>query len=296
MQRWSSLLGAASLLAGCASLQGYEISYPDALAKAGFPSPVIEVAAGSHHAYLLVDTGAGTHTLARWFVDSAGLKSSPSRVKLRDSTGHLLAVDQVEAGLRLAGTDRSLTGIVADFPAEFAEHELAGLLSPQLLAPPGQSVVLDEVARRMRIESFDEALVETGASRIGEARICAEETAVRNRIYLVPVKVGAEIAMMELDSGANRTALRADSKAARSLSGRAAAGNTVGVTGTQLTSEVATTQVAFAGAATSLPVRIVPGDIAVCEADGLLGQDFLQHCVLVLGEDRIAARCAISAR
>jgi hypothetical protein len=146
------------------------------------------------------------------------------------------------------------------------------------------------------MEPFDEALAHTGASRIREARICSEETTVRNRIYLVPVTIGAEIAMVEIDSGANRTLLRADSKAARSLSGRTAAGNTVGVAGTQVASEVATALVAFAGASIALPVRVVPGNIAVCEGDGLLGQDFLQHCVLVLDDDRVAARCANPTR
>ncbi len=283
---------ALGLCVACShAMPGYRLGYQQDLVRNGFSSPVLEAALGGKPARLLVDTGAGVHTLTRWFANAASLHPTPVSSTARDSVGREVRLQRVETTLAVNGRAAEIALIVVDFPPVFEEHRIAGLLSPQLLAPASAAAVLDLRAGTLRFDSFEAAVRDTGAFELPSAKVCAEGSVKPNRLYAAPVSVGGRTVLIELDSGAAVTTLKSGSLAARALGKGEVQSRTMGVAGQEVVTERATADVAFAGATANIAVQIVPGDPAGCEGDGLLGQDVLAHCVLVLGETRLAAAC-----
>ena len=106
------------------------------------------------------DTGAGAHTLASWFVDAAGMAIDDSLVagvRALDAVGapvELRAVHE-ETGRLPDGNSLFLeSAIVTDFPPEFRQAEVGGLLNPQLLVGDGQAAVLDLQSSRASNRAF----------------------------------------------------------------------------------------------------------------------------------------------
>ncbi len=140
------------------------------------------------------DTGAGAHTLASWFVEAAGMAIDDSlvaRVQARDAVGAPVELRAVHEELGQLPDGNSLfleSAIVTDFPPEFRQAEVGGLLNPQLLAGDGQAAVLDLRVPELRFEPFNDAVRRLGARTVAndQVQICREADApIRNQVYAV---------------------------------------------------------------------------------------------------------------
>ncbi|HUG44411.1 MAG TPA: hypothetical protein VMN76_09240, partial [Acidobacteriota bacterium] len=147
-------------------------------------------------AWFMFDTGAGAHTLARWFVDAAGMATEDdllTGVQARDAAGQPVLLQAIRNAAGRLADGRSIvleSVIVADFPPKFQDEEVGGLLNPQLLASDGQAVVLDLRVPELRFERLDHAVRRIGARTLAqdEFQVCSEADApIPNLLYAVAV-------------------------------------------------------------------------------------------------------------
>jgi hypothetical protein len=282
-----------------APLRVIPIQYDAALTAAGFPSAVAHVNIRGQSAWLIIDTGAGVNTLASWFVDRAGIVSSVAESGATDSTGREvpLKVAHDVSGLLDNGSSLSLKEtIVADFPPIFEQHQLGGLLSPQLLASSENAAVLDLRRPELRFEPLDGAVARLRAEALvppDDASICVNrDSPFANRLFASPVVVGGTSASLLIDSGATSTILAPGSPAGLAIAPQSIpAGGANGVGGqTQSLRKARGVRVQVGGDArvTDFLVGAVsPG----CGGDGLLGMDLLRSCAIVLGEGESVLIC-----
>src|SRR5581483_5743528 len=268
----------AAILAGAGvahirAASDIELQYDEALTKIGFPNPLLRGRIRGTDAWFIVDTGAGVHTLAAWVVRAAGIPTEASGSTTTGSTG-ATSVVRAASGEVIRRTDRSditlRQAIVVDLPPVFEQQRIAGLLSPQLLAPAGDAAVLDMTAPRLSFRRDDAPNAPPAAG------VCVNRVA----------------GTLLVDTGATRTIVAAPSAIAKALSPRASDGATTQGVGGSATSmrQVSTASVIVGGASATLPLMI--GRAAPsCGADGLLGMDALRRCVLVLGESSFAIDC-----
>jgi hypothetical protein len=275
------------------------LSYVPALVAAGFPSAVIHLTVNGQSAWFLVDTGAGVHTWAAWFVDLAGLSARQSKTSALDSTGHevgLRLVHNVAATLDGGGQLAFDTAAVADFPPFFTDNHIGGLVSPQMLAGETQAAVLDLRVPDLRFEPFETAVTELGAQVLRPPtgpQVCHNtQSQFPSQLYAAPVMVNGVPAGLLVDSGATSTLLVPGSRAAREIGGRAVAGGrSQGVGGrTQTTKHASDVVVRFAGRVMTIDLTI-GGVPSTCGPDGLLGMDVLQKCAVILGRNALAEVC-----
>jgi hypothetical protein len=275
------------------------LSYVPALVAAGFPSAVIHLTVNGQSAWFLVDTGAGVHTWAAWFVDLAGLSARQSKTSALDSTGHeigLRIVRNVAATLDGGGQLVFDTAAVADFPPLFKDNQIGGLVSPQMLAGDTQAAVLDLRVPDLRFEPFETAVTQLGAQVLrlpAGPQVCHNtQSQFPSQLYAAPVTVNSVPASLLIDSGATSTVLVAGSRAAREIGDRAvASGRSEGVGGrTQTTKLASHVLVRFAGRVMTIDLTI-GGVPSACGPDGLLGMDVLQKCAVILGRSALAEVC-----
>ena len=191
-------------------------------------SPIVEGRLAGVPALFVLDTGAGTHTLASWLAKKAGLKTQRTELKVRDAAGRSVDLSLVH-GVRVAinglGVFTFPDAVVAEFPPFFEEEGIGGALSPQLLPPAGQAIV-DLPASRARLEG---AAVATRAARglplaLAEHGMagCTDLAApLANFFFQVPVVVDGEDLLLTLDTGAGRTGIHELSAAGPKLKPRA---------------------------------------------------------------------------
>src|SRR3954469_13300256 len=308
MRGTSRLLSALAVLsvtcAGChlrrpaAAIAGpttpIALRYDPTLAAAGFPSPLLRVTIGGRRVWFIIDTGAGVHTIASWLVNAAGLTTRQSKAVVTGSTGAEQPVRSIAPVRGRLDDGRTLSigeGIVVEFPPLFQEHEIGGLLSPQLLAG-GDAVVLDLIAPSMTIAPPAVAIARVGGAD-ASARVCHNaESQFRNRLYAVQVTAAGTPASLLVDSGATRTVAADRSLVASQLASQAVSGSqTQGVGGAVTrTRQIPGITLSVAGANTTVDLTL--GAVAgTCGQDGLLGMDALKHCVLVLGESAFGWSC-----
>ena len=194
---------------------------------------------GDRTAWFMFDTGAGTHGLARWFVEAAGLEIDDSLVvgvPVLDGTGAPVEVRAMQRQVGWLPDGDSLvieSAVVAEFAPYFQQAEVGGLLNPQLLAGDGQATVLDLRVPELRIEPWDDALHRVGASVVADnqIRICTDtDTPLSNQQYAVLVAARGSEAWLVLDTGAGRTKINAESALVRGLT-LEPGGEVMGVTG-----------------------------------------------------------------
>ena len=262
------------------------IRYEEALARRGFPSPVLRVTVNGVTGWVLVDTGAGIHTLAAWFVEKAGLVPDASltdRVGGRDASGErvfLRFLDDVR--LTLDGPQALSLGVsaVADFPAEFESARVAGLISPQSLLRDGERLILDLRSPSLRMEATGQR---ADADEPGDRMdACSARTAqVPSLLFAVQVAVEGRPARLLVDTGASATRLAGDASAAIGLP-RDAARDHLGVGGVREAMSVARGVPVRVGGLEQVVDVAIGGATAGCGGDGLLGIDVLRQCRLVL--------------
>ncbi len=275
------------------------IHYDQSLVAVGFPSPVLRVTIGHRSALFLIDTGAGVHTFASWFVDAAGLRAQEVNGSTTDSTGRVVPIRVVRAikgDLDDGEPIEFSEAAVANFPPLFEQHGLGGLLSPQLLANATELAELDLRTPELRIEPFNAPASSLGRPRLDTvdgANVCVNRDSVFvNRLYSIPVLLSGVPASLLVDSGATRTIVRPNSPAGRAIATRAIAGSGIqGVGGEAEPTRVAPdTQIKVAGTNRTIDLTVAAGS-SNCGADGLLGMDALRGCTLVLGTKTLAMEC-----
>jgi hypothetical protein len=299
------VLGVVGLLASCAGrIEPAPLVTPPTeatpLSEVGSLGIAARLAFNGHTAWFVLDTGAGMHTLAQWFVDAAGIQPGEKLDELSalDATGAPVDVQVVrdQPGVLVdGGGEVNLeVALVSAFPPVFEEAGIGGLLNPQLLAPSHGAAVLDLRVPELRIEPFDEAVRRLGARVFSadEVRVCGSPTAVvPNLVYGVLVRANRGEGWLQLDTGADATVLTRDSRLAEGAV-LEPGGESMGIAGQAreylraraLTLSIAEHRV-------EVDAQVVDTAGMECGPDGLLGRDGLGGCALVMGHERLAIRC-----
>ena len=275
------------------------LRYEEKLVALGFPSPLLRATVNGQLVWFLIDTGASVHTLASWLVSAAHLSTRETTATVTGSTGTGKPVRAVANQAILLEGGRLVElreAIVVEFPANFANNRIGGLLSPQLLATGSDASVLDLRVPALRFEPFDNAV--TNLSRehpISSAglHVCLNtQSPFENRLYMAPVTADAIAGTMLVDTGATATLAAPSSSIADGLKGKASERTKArGVGGNaQVMPKAPGVKLEYGGTASTLAVTI-GGAQPPCEADGLIGMDALRRCVLVLGESAFALFC-----
>ena len=276
-----------------------DLSFNADLAAQGFPSPLLRATVNGQVVWFLMDTGASVHTLATWFVAAAHLPTHESKLTLVGSTGATTKAREASP-FQLQARDGTPFGIhdavVVDFPPVFADQKIAGLLSPQLLASPGQAAVLNLQTPSIGFGPFSAEVARLGitstAATAGTHVCPTQDPAANGRTYGVPATVAGIAADMTADTGATSTTI-ASTRIARALTSRAVANTEIqGVGGdAQKARTVAGVTVVRAGVARKADVVLAGGAGGNCGVDGLLGMDALRGCTLVLAEKTMGIGC-----
>lgn len=293
----ASLVAAALTSAPQAAERVLTLQYSADLAAIGFPNPILRATVNGQSIAFLIDTGASVHTVAKWFVTAAHLRSTAAGSTLRGSTG-AIAQARDAAPFQVTTRDGNALDVrgaaVVDFPQIFADQHIAGLLSPQMLAPAGQAAVLNLRAPSLTFAPIGTAVASLGvpaAGAIAGTHICPTQGNTPGRLYAVPVTVAGIDADMTVDTGATETTV-ASTRIARALAARASNnGRVQGIGGdTQTAQTVDGVTVVRAGTARKITLTL-GGTTDGCGPDGLLGMDALRGCTLVLGDKTFAWTC-----
>ena len=247
-----------------------------------------------------VDTGAGAHAFASWFVDAAGLSRNQDanpQLRGRDIVGTPVDLQTLGRVIGRLPSGRTLiieSAVVADFPPELEQAGVGGLLNPQLLAGKGEAAVLDLRVPELRIERFDVATRRLGARLVDQTQVrsCRESDApVANLKYALQVEARGETGWLTLDTGAETTTLESGSFLVSAMD-LDAGGEVMGVGGVTRSYSIARDlSMSFPGGRVTLDARVVDPVPSQCDSDGVLGRDVLSRCALVLGHESLATVC-----
>lgn len=115
------------------------------------PVPLVRATVHGHEGWLIVDTGASHHALARGFAEANQLVRAPAPAG-QDHVGKPVEVAAAaEGNWQLGAYSRSVTdAVIVPTPPAFTPLGIIGFLSPQHLADHGY-VILDFPAGRMSV-------------------------------------------------------------------------------------------------------------------------------------------------
>lgn len=254
-----------------------------------FPFAFVEGKIGDQSTRFLIDTGASAHgidaTLAQAAHVAAPVKASAIAI---EGWGAL-----AEHGVA-----------VVELPASIRAHGIGGILSPQLLAQPGQAVVLDLVKMQMRELAKSAAwsqVDDLGAALTPQAqRFCpAEAGGIPGLLVAVDGTVDGEPTRFAIDTGASRSLLLEGSKGGAKAAGHPVLGRSVA---SSAMADVPASihggvPVALGAWATTLDFGVTPGERnAQCAYEGRIGMDVLQHCAIAMTTDDVRVACRIPGR
>jgi len=257
--------------------------------------PILIVRVNGRPCWLLLDTGASTHVLSQRLIRALGL--SPSRDGFgKDHLGNDFAAGMVE-GVTIesegwALVDHGPVG-TADLSGTLEELGIDGLLSPQMLAPAGESVVLDLAGGLLWTAPHVDAEAQFRGKRLRLTppwpRICTRSARSPFQLYVLPAIIEGTAQSLLIDTGATHTNLSLSALQGTRLvpsasgRGRAAAGR-----GQRL--RAADLRIGRLQASRDIP--LVPGSPNVaCRYDGVLGLDILSTCTLVLNPSQAGIGC-----
>lgn len=277
------------------------LSDEPALSSTDAPGLAVRLTFNGESAWFVFDTGAGAHTLARWFVDRAGLslvEGPGGELSARDATGAPVELQIVRNQVGELGDGHRIhlaAAVVASFPPEFEKAEIGGLLNPQLLAQGEGAVVLDFRVPELRLEpSFSGAVRRLGARSLADAEVreCRSADApVPNLVFAIRVRSGRENGWLMIDTGTNATTLIAASRLVESVD-LGPGGATTGVAGVRQEHRTAAgLALAFAGHRAIVDAQVVEAEGTGCGPDGVLGLDALATCALVFDDETLAVAC-----
>jgi predicted aspartyl protease len=275
-----------------------QLTYDVAEARPGRTAPQLKVVAGGRSIGFGIDTGAGMHTLASWYARAAGLSpANDAPVRVTGSGGGQVELPIVhDVRLPLSGGQALLLSeaIVANFPPIFEKKGIGGVVSPQLLAPTSSAAVLDLATPRLRFARFAEALVETGARKLGAENVTihASNAGLRNRHYIVKTIIAGVPVRLLLDTGASNTTLNERSDAIEALGVLSPGRVNVGIDGRRETEMRSAPRPVDFGVGPIMIRVSVSRNAGGPVADGMLGMNALRTCTLILAESALGVACA----
>jgi predicted aspartyl protease len=253
--------------------------------------------------WMLVDTGANSHVIARWVAQRLALPMRALGDIGSDHTGRAVAayvVDHPQFSIDDWGSLPDKPMLVTDVPEPIARIGIGAFVSPQWLAQRGEGLVLDVAKKDMHTAPWDDAVAELdarGGSAIGgsAAHLCQDDAStIHGLAFVLPASVDGKPVDLLLDTGAHRTDLLSSSKAAKLLMGRSAPSREqmFAASGLVKTRIVRAVDVKVGDWAATTDIDLVPGAAdAVCPRDGVVSMDVLQSCTLVLGATGVLGRC-----
>lgn len=267
-----------------------------------FPLPLVSGTIGGEPAWLLVDTGANSHVIARWLAKKAKLSMKALGDVGTDHAGRAVTTYSVEhPNVSIDGWGALDDGpmLVTDVPEPIEKLGIGGFISPQWLGVEGEAVVMDLVAKQMSTAPFDDAvraieargkpLVPTGG------RICEDTgSAIKGLAYVIPATIDGNKVDLLLDTGAHRTDLLTTAKAGQQLARRSVPSQEqmYAASGLVRTRLVRGAAVKVGEWSLTTDIDLIPGVAdPVCPRDGVVSMDILRSCVLVLGRKQMIGRC-----
>lgn len=250
-------------------------------------------AKGGASTFAIVDTGARTTLIDRRFALAHGLPVVSSNVVAKDFAGKKLdtsVIHQVTLGIG-PWTSRPVNVIVVELPSLFRDLGIGVIWSPQTSVPKGTMLRFNFGAGTAAMEP------DTGMAANAALLCKGEEGPVPSAATIVSVLVANQPVRLELDSGATKLGLSGASALAKALQQApgATAGERVGAGGAERTLEVPPQELKLAGqtyvAAVSMTSNADPSPGA-CAADGEIGLEVLQNCMVDISADRFGIRCA----
>jgi hypothetical protein len=275
------------------------IFYDPALAAQGFPNPLVKARIAGHEAIFIVDSGASANVFADWYVEVARIPAVRSDSAAVDNAGKTAPERLVHRlqGRWSDGQRFSLNeAIVVAFPPLFKSLHLGGLVSPQLLAPPGMATVLDLRVPSLRFVPFARAQADLRRSKVPVqfdlTQSCKNANSnLENRVYVAPATTAGVTDLMLVDTGGTETILSDRSKIVQAIgSGSEPGPRSEGVGGETSGRMVRNVQLLRGGRIVTLNPSI--GEVSErCGVRGILGMDALRSCSLILGEKEMAFSC-----
>lgn len=283
-----------------ASTRALPIFYDHALAAQGFPNPLLKARIAGHEVIFIVDSGASVSTLADWYVKAAGIPANKISTVVTGASGKTASARLVHRlrGHWSDGQRFSLDeAMVVAFPPYFESLHLAGLVSPQALAPAGMAAVLDLRVPSLRFAPYERALSELRQSTTPTASIdltppCLYRGANHmNRLYSAVVKAAGATDLLLIDTGATGSTFSDQSNFAHAIGrGRETDSPSDDVGGTVSTNRVRDVAVQRGGGTVTLNPDVGKSS-SFCDVQGRLGMDALRSCLLILGATQMALSC-----
>jgi hypothetical protein len=267
-----------------------KLQYDPKLVSAGFPSPLLRGTIRGQSVWFLVDTGASVHVIANWFATATKMPTKQIASRARGATGgETRALAAYGESIRVDGIKQDIRlreAAVIELPKLFEEQKIAGLISPQLLAPKNQAAILDLREPKLSFGPPAEATVGT--------RICRNpESPFENLMYAAPVTSGEIEAVMVVDTGATTSVVTPSSTLGTALAGRATQGKQIqGVgTATRTARAVPDVPLKFGGGEATVTMAMGGATVSTCGPGGTLGMDVLRQCRLVMGGGTLGWLC-----
>jgi hypothetical protein len=268
------------------------------LAAKGFPSPLAKARIAAHEALFIIDSGASVNVLADWYAKVAKIPTTTATGAATGAGGKTTAV-QTAHGLRGQWSDGQRLNlkeaIIVAFPPIFETLHLAGLMSPQLLAPEGTAAVLDLKVPSLEFKPFARAMSDLHLSQAIKVpqQVCRNpDSQFVNRLYLARVATAGVTDLVQIDTGATKTIFSVDSNIAHAIETNSELGPRSEGLGGEVNGQRMVRNVQFLRGGKTVALNPSIGAVsASCDAKGLLGMDALRSCLLVLGDSEMAFSC-----
>jgi predicted aspartyl protease len=269
-----------------------------------FPLPLVRGAVAGEPVWMVVDTGANSHVIARWVAMKTGLHLHPLGDVGTDHAGRSMTAYSVEhprVVIEGWGPLADRPTLVTDVPDAIAGLGIGAFISPQWLGGSRDAIVLDLEKREMHSAGQEEARRELEhreglAMAPGGVRLCESGgSLVRGLSFVVPAKIEGHDVDLLLDTGAQRTDLLTSSRAGGLLLRHSAPSGEAmyaasGVVHARL---VRAAQVTLGQWSFTTDIDLVPGAAdPSCRRDGVASMDALASCVLVLSRKEVFGKCS----
>lgn len=256
--------------------------------------PVVATVVDGQAVRMAVDSGANVHFLHEDVAWWLRLPLADDRIAWSgDAAGETLAMrlrGPVVLALGVAALDRPFVLATRDVPT-LLDAGLAGVLSPQRLAPEGGAIEVDLRARRLRALAPAEAAAILAPAPGWTALTPTCETNDGVALFLVDATIDGIASRLVVDSGSTDSFVRETSVVGRALAGRPTRAEARWVLGGEIPVDRADATVSLAGIARAASVAIQAAGPDECLGDGSLGIDVLDRCRLVLAARRAAIAC-----
>ena len=267
-----------------------------------FPLPLVTGTIAGQPVLMLVDTGANSHVIAGWLARKLGLSMKKLGDVGTDHVGKTIAtfrVEKPELAIDDWGPLVPMPVLATDVPEVIEKLGIGAFISPQRLVEEGDSVVLDLAKGELRPAWWDEAHYELSALGVplvlGEARACEEtEGPIKGLAYVLPATVESQRVDLLLDTGAQHSDVFTTSLAGQRLTAQSTVNKEPMYTASGKISarKLKGARVSAGSFAVNADVDLIAGAAdSSCPRDGVLAMDVLRSCMLLLGRQRIYARC-----